>query len=68
MCQEMADNYELYHAALLETYLPPRYRIIRCPEHFGFAHAVKRGLQVFKTHTQHEHVAYTHTSQNNISG
>ena len=39
--QEMADNYERYHTALLETYTAPRYRVVRCPEHVGFAHAVK---------------------------
>jgi hypothetical protein len=39
--REMADNYESYYAALLETYTGPRHRVVRCPEHVGFAHAVK---------------------------
>jgi len=42
--QAMADNYELYHDALLRVYTLPRYRIVRCPEHVGFAHAVRTGL------------------------
>jgi hypothetical protein len=38
---EMAANYELYYEALLKTYTAPRYHIVRCSMHMGFAHAVK---------------------------
>jgi hypothetical protein len=47
--QAMALNYELYHEALLQTYSAPRFRILRCPEHYGFAHAVKAGLEGVST-------------------
>jgi len=44
-----AVNYELYWEELCRTYTAPRYRLIRCPQHRGFAHAVKTGLEEVST-------------------
>ena len=46
---EMAANYELYSQALLHRYMEPRFRVIRCSQHVGFAHAVKMGLEQVST-------------------
>jgi hypothetical protein len=37
--------YEEYHSALRERYKSDRFEIIKCPNHVGFAHAVREGLE-----------------------
>jgi len=46
---ELALSYELYLQALVERYASPRFSVVRCKEHLGFAHAVKFGLELCST-------------------
>jgi hypothetical protein len=60
---EMAEKYEQYHVALLERYCDPRFSVLRCPSHHGFALAVKAGLEACNTKyaiiAQHDRVFCT---------
>ena len=47
--EESEVRYDQYHQALLKLYTSPRFKVVRCDTHHGFALAVKVGLELCTT-------------------